>query len=81
MNIHITPRTIYLTRHGESLHNVVGKIGGNSDLSPTGQRYASLLSEYINSQNISGETRLLQYQVTWVLDFPKLHFFTLYLNI
>jgi len=54
MNIHITPRTIYLTRHGESLHNVVGKIGGNSDLSPTGQRYASLLSEYINSQNISG---------------------------
>ena len=55
MNIHITPRTIYLTRHGEPLHNVVGKIGGNSDLSPTGQRYASLLSEYINSQNISGE--------------------------
>ena len=25
MNIHITPRTIYLTRHGESQHNVVGK--------------------------------------------------------
>ena len=25
MNIHITPRTIYLTRHGESMHNVVGK--------------------------------------------------------
>ena len=60
MNIHITPRTIYLTRHGESLHNVVGKIGGNSDLSPTGQRYASLLSEYINSQDISGKIQLLQ---------------------
>ena len=63
MNIHITPRTIYLTRHGESQHNVVGKIGGNSDLSPTGQRYASLLSEYINSQDISGETQLLEDQV------------------
>ena len=54
MNIHITPRTIYLTRHGESLHNVVGKIGGNSELSPTGQRYAGLLSEYINDKNIPG---------------------------
>ena len=54
MNIHITPRTIYLTRHGESQHNVVGKIGGNSDLSPTGQTYAGLLSEYINNQNIPG---------------------------
>ena len=63
MNIHITPRTIYLTRHGESLHNVVGKIGGNSDLSPTGQRYASLLSEYINSQDISGESQLLQCKI------------------
>ena len=25
MNIHITPRTIYLTRHGESQFNVSGK--------------------------------------------------------
>ena len=25
MNIHITPRTIYLTRHGESEFNVSGK--------------------------------------------------------
>ena len=68
MNIHITPRTIYLTRHGESLHNVVGKIGGNSDLSPTGQRYASLLSEYINSQDISGESQLLQCKVDLTSD-------------
>ena len=25
MNVHITPRTIYLTPHGESQHNEVGK--------------------------------------------------------
>ena len=25
MNVHITPRTIYLTRHGESVYNVKGK--------------------------------------------------------
>ena len=26
--IHPTPHTIYLTRHGQSEYNVVGKIGG-----------------------------------------------------
>ena len=25
MNVHITPRTIYLTRHGESQYNVTGR--------------------------------------------------------
>ena len=25
MNVHITPRTIYLTRHGESQYNVSGR--------------------------------------------------------
>lgn len=32
MNIHIVPRTIYLTRHGESEQNLEGRIGGDSDL-------------------------------------------------
>jgi len=54
MNIHITPRTIYLTRHGESMHNTVGKIGGDSDLSPKGAQYAQKLSEYINNEKIPG---------------------------
>jgi len=54
MNIHITPRTIYLTRHGESMNNIVGKIGGDPDLSPMGTRYAEVLSEFINKQSIPG---------------------------
>jgi len=54
MNIHITPRTIYLSRHGESLHNTVGRIGGDTDLSPRGAQYAEKLSEFINNQNIPG---------------------------
>ncbi|KAB0394591.1 hypothetical protein E2I00_018358 [Balaenoptera physalus] len=33
MNIHVQPRTIYLCRHGESEHNLQGKIGGDSGLS------------------------------------------------
>lgn len=52
MNIHITPRTIYLTRHGESLHNVEGRIGGDSELSERGEEYSQQLTKYIDSQNI-----------------------------
>lgn len=52
MNIHITPRTIYLTRHGETEFNQGGRIGGDSDLSPRGVQYAKALSQYIKEQNI-----------------------------
>lgn len=38
MNIHVTPRTIYLCRHGESELNLRGRIGGDSGLSPRGIR-------------------------------------------
>ncbi|CAG7723557.1 unnamed protein product [Allacma fusca] len=52
MNIHITPRTIYLTRHGETEFNQGGRIGGDSDLSNRGRSYAKALSQYIKEQNI-----------------------------
>lgn len=38
MNIHVTPRSIYLSRHGESELNLLGRIGGDSSLSPRGQK-------------------------------------------
>ncbi|XP_018016342.1 6-phosphofructo-2-kinase/fructose-2,6-bisphosphatase-like isoform X2 [Hyalella azteca] len=52
MNIHITPRSIYLTRHGESVFNQMGRIGGDSDLSPNGLEYSKALAKFIKSQNI-----------------------------
>ncbi|XP_065338782.1 6-phosphofructo-2-kinase/fructose-2,6-bisphosphatase isoform X4 [Cloeon dipterum] len=52
MNIHIVPRTIYLTRHGESEQNLEGRIGGDSDLSARGRQYGNALSQFIISQNI-----------------------------
>lgn len=52
MNIHIVPRTIYLTRHGESLMNLEGRIGGDSDLTERGREYSKALAEYIADQNI-----------------------------
>ncbi|XP_075236971.1 6-phosphofructo-2-kinase/fructose-2,6-biphosphatase isoform X4 [Lycorma delicatula] len=54
MNIHIIPRTIYLTRHGESVHNLEGKIGGDSELSSRGKQYAKALAVYIKQQDITG---------------------------
>uniref|UniRef100_A0A673I0W0 6-phosphofructo-2-kinase/fructose-2,6-bisphosphatase 4-like n=1 Tax=Sinocyclocheilus rhinocerous TaxID=307959 RepID=A0A673I0W0_9TELE len=52
MNIHITPRSIYLCRHGESDFNVRGHIGGDSGLSPRGKEFAQCLGRFIQDQNI-----------------------------
>ncbi|CAK6984638.1 -phosphofructo-2-kinase/fructose-2%2C6-bisphosphatase, partial [Scomber scombrus] len=41
MNIHVTPRSIYLSRHGESELNLVGRIGGDSGLSSRGAKVSS----------------------------------------
>ncbi|XP_011300468.1 6-phosphofructo-2-kinase/fructose-2,6-bisphosphatase 1 isoform X1 [Fopius arisanus] len=54
MNIHIVPRTIYLTRHGESVMNLEGRIGGDSDLSERGKLYGKALAQYIDEQDIQG---------------------------
>ncbi|TPX36989.1 hypothetical protein SmJEL517_g00880 [Synchytrium microbalum] len=43
MNLNITPRHIYMSRHGESEYNVAGKIGGNANLSSRGEQYAARL--------------------------------------
>lgn len=47
MNLHITPRAIFLSRHGESQYNVEGKIGGDSPLSVQGRGYAAALPKLI----------------------------------
>ncbi|KAM4651679.1 6-phosphofructo-2-kinase/fructose-2,6-bisphosphatase 4 isoform 3-T3 [Discoglossus pictus] len=53
MNIHVTPRSIYLCRHGESELNVWGRIGGDSGLSPRGKEFARCLAKYIEEQKIN----------------------------
>uniref|UniRef100_A0A3Q1H9U7 6-phosphofructo-2-kinase domain-containing protein n=1 Tax=Anabas testudineus TaxID=64144 RepID=A0A3Q1H9U7_ANATE len=52
MNIHITPRSIYLCRHGESDLNIKGCIGGDSGLSGRGKEFAKRLRKFIQDQNI-----------------------------
>ncbi|CAF0870983.1 unnamed protein product [Adineta steineri] len=52
MNIHVLPRTIYLTRHGESELNQQHRIGGDPPLSRNGKLYAEALAEYMDNENI-----------------------------
>jgi len=56
MNLHITPRPIWLTRHGESVHNVRGLIGGDSPLSYRGELYAQALAEFVKNRAVDGLT-------------------------
>ena len=45
MNLNTASKNFYISRHGESLFNVSGKIGGNSDLSPQGILFSEKLPE------------------------------------
>ncbi|THW26418.1 bifunctional 6-phosphofructo-2-kinase/fructose-2,6-bisphosphate 2-phosphatase [Aureobasidium pullulans] len=47
MNLHIKPRSIWLSRHGESEYNLTGKIGGDANISERGQMYAQKLPEIV----------------------------------
>ncbi|XP_058647967.1 6-phosphofructo-2-kinase/fructose-2,6-bisphosphatase 2 isoform X3 [Onychostoma macrolepis] len=53
MNIHVHSHSIYLCRHGESEHNIQGRIGGDSELSPRGRQFASALREFIEEHKLS----------------------------
>ncbi|XP_078159910.1 6-phosphofructo-2-kinase/fructose-2,6-bisphosphatase-like isoform X1 [Carex rostrata] len=56
VNTHLTPRPILLTRHGESLDNVRGRIGGDSALSEAGELYSKKLANFIEKRLKSEKT-------------------------
>lgn len=47
MNLHIKPRSIWISRHGESMFNLSGQIGGDADISPRGELYAKALPDLV----------------------------------
>ncbi|KAI5928107.1 6-phosphofructo-2-kinase [Camillea tinctor] len=57
MNLHIRPRSVWLSRHGESLYNLYGRIGGDAELSPRGVQYAKKLPELVR-QSVGGDRPL-----------------------
>ncbi|CEI92106.1 Putative 6-phosphofructo-2-kinase/fructose-2, 6-biphosphatase [Rhizopus microsporus] len=78
MNLHTQPRKIYMSRHGESMFNLQGKIGGDSELSPRGLLYAKKLPELIKTH--LGDKQLVVWtstlkrtiQTSQGLNYPKL---------
>lgn len=50
LNFNLTERQIWITRNGESEDNVDGRLGGDSNLTPRGERYARALASFIDSQ-------------------------------
>ncbi|SGZ57543.1 CIC11C00000004553 [Sungouiella intermedia] len=50
LNFNLCERQIWLTRHGESIDNLSGRIGGDSALTKRGQRFAKTLSRFLSYQ-------------------------------
>lgn len=49
LNLHISPRPIWFSRHGESLYNRENRVGGDPALSPRGLDYANRLAPFMQS--------------------------------
>jgi len=47
-NLQVSKRPVWITRHGESEWNVLGRIGGDSPLSPRGLMYARNLAAHVH---------------------------------
>ncbi|KAJ2434988.1 Fructose-2,6-bisphosphatase, partial [Coemansia sp. RSA 2424] len=48
MNIHIATRSVFFSRHGESMYNLDQRLGGDPCLSPNGRKYADALPSLIS---------------------------------
>jgi broad specificity phosphatase PhoE len=46
--------SILFMQHGESENNVLGRIGGDANLSPRGRKYAQSLARHMNEVKIEG---------------------------
>ncbi|CAI6328636.1 unnamed protein product [Periconia digitata] len=58
LNFNLSPRMIWITRHGESADNVAGKIGGDSNLTESGHKYARAMTRFIDQQRMKWEVHL-----------------------
>ncbi|CAR29840.1 ZYRO0G18216p [Zygosaccharomyces rouxii] len=79
MNLHIRPRCIWLSRHGESLYNVEKKIGGDSWLSERGFRYSYKLPDLVKQSagdadlTVWTSTLIRTQQTAQELPYKQLH--------
>lgn len=55
INLQVGERPVWLTRHGESQFNVVGRIGGDAALSPRGEAYSRALAAHVHEHFPPGQ--------------------------
>lgn len=72
MNIHVTPRSIYLCRHGESELNLRGRIGGDSGLSARGKQVGRALCTYRHWLSWTSWPWMSGVATAWVLRMGRL---------
>jgi len=63
MSLRPLKNDIYISRHGESMYNTVGKLGGDSSLSPRGQLYAIELAKHFEDKIIPTFPQKEEFQV------------------
>ncbi|KAL2825461.1 6-phosphofructo-2-kinase-domain-containing protein [Aspergillus cavernicola] len=68
LNFNLSPRQIWITRHGESKDNEAGRIGGDSQLTENGHRYAKALTRFMNHTRQQWE--LYQRQKDMMVQMP-----------
>lgn len=56
MNLNTNRHNFYLTRHGQSEYNAVGRIGGDSGLSKHGLMYAQKLADFVEHTMLSSKS-------------------------
>lgn len=64
LNFNLSPRQIWITRHGESIDNQLGRIGGDSELSENGHKYGQALARFIDDQRQKWEAHQAQKVMT-----------------
>ncbi len=52
MNLHISPRTFWFTRHGQSQFNLEDRVGGDSSLSASGRLYSTSLHRFFEGKEL-----------------------------
>jgi len=50
INLHTGQRPVYFSRHGESIYNTKGLLGGDSLLSPRGELYGEALAKFFEQE-------------------------------
>jgi len=63
INIHTGRRPIYFSRHGESVYNTKGWIGGDSELSPLGEKYGVALAKFFEKEKASLDSTYSKWRI------------------